>query len=462
MDKVGILAICYGSRGTAIIDTFCRSQKYAVEVYIVDVNRNPFNIEKAKRHIVIPDLDVKKITKFAEKYQNKIDLGIVGPEKPIIAGIRDILEKETSIPMICPTQKYAIEGSKIAQRLLFQEIKADVNPQFKLFDPHHYTNLTDVKNDLWKWLDTFNDQVAVKPDGTTAGKGVGIWGDHFTNRQDLFQHFLSNYKHGPVIVEEKLFGEESSFQAFCDGKNIVPLPETRDYKRAFEGNQGPNTGGMGSYKAASDWLPFMTSQDRAKEIDVVKSMFKRLKGKGSNPGLRGIPFYVAFMHTREGLKILENNSRPGDPEIMNILPILKDDFIDVCFQMIEGNLKRINFEKLATVVTYKVPPTYGGRVKEFRGDKQIQLNAAYKLGEESQGRLWIYPGAMELREGKTFELKSRTVSVVGVAKNMETAREISLEGINAIKGGSLWYRKDIASKGDIQKSIEHMEKLRTE
>jgi phosphoribosylamine--glycine ligase len=168
------------------------------------------------------------------------------------------------------------------------------------------------------------------------------------------------------------------------------------------------------------------------------------------------------MHTSEGLKILENNSRPGDPEIMNILPILKDDFIDVCFQMIEGNLKRIKFEKLATVVTYKVPPTYGGRVKEFRGDKQIHLNAAYKLCEESHGRLWIYPGAMELREGKTFELKSRTVGVVGVAKNMEPAREISLEGIKAIKGGSLWYRKDIASKGDIQKSIEHMKKLRTE
>jgi len=462
MDKVGILVICYGSRGTAIIDAFCRSEKYGIELYIVDVNRNPFNIEKAKRHIVIPDLDVKKITKFAEKYQNKIDLGIVGPEKPIIAGIRDILEKETSIPMICPTRKYAIESSKIAQRLLFQEIKADVNPRFKLFDPHHYTNLADVKNDLWKWLDTFNDQVAVKPDGTTAGKGVGIWGDHFTNRQDLFQHFLSNYKHGSVIVEEKLVGEESSFQAFCDGKNIVPLPETRDYKRAFEGNQGPNTGGMGSYKAASDRLPFMTSQDRAKEIDVVKSMFKRLKGKGSNPSLRGIPFYVAFMHTSEGLKILENNSRPGDPEIMNILPILKDDFIDVCFQMIEGNLKRINFEKLATVVTYKVPPTYGGRVKEFIGDKQVHLNAAYKLCEESHGSLRIYPGAMELREGKTFELKSRTVGVVGVAKNIETAREISLEGIKAIKGGSLWYRKDIASKGDIQKSIEHMEKLRTE
>ena len=462
MNKVGVLVICYGSRGTAIIDAFCRSEKYSVELYIIDKNRNPFNVKKAKKHLVIPDLDVKKISKFADKYKSKIDFGIVGPEKPIIEGVRDILEKETSIPMICPTKKYAMEGSKIVQRRLFQEIKAEINPRFKLFDRNDYTNLTDVKKDLWKWLDALNDQVAVKPDGTTAGKGVGIWGDHFTNRQELFQHFLSNFKHGPVIVEEKIFGEESSFQAFCDGKNLLPLPETRDYKRAFEGDRGPNTGGMGSYKAESDWLPFMTQQDRANEIDIMNRVFKRLKGKGTNPGLRGVPFYGAFMHTGKGLKILENNSRPGDPELMNLLPILEDDFIDVCFKIIDEKLNMVKFKKLATVVTYKVPPTYGGRVEKFIGDKQIDLKAADKLCEENHGRMWVYPGAMELRNGKTYGLKSRTVCVVGAGENLETAREISLEGIKAIKGGSLWYRKDIASKESIQKSIEHMKKLRTE
>jgi phosphoribosylamine--glycine ligase len=147
---------------------------------------------------------------------------------------------------------------------------------------------------------------------------------------------------------------------------------------------------------------------------------------------------------------------------MNILPIIKDDFIDVCYKIIEGKLNTVKYEKLATVVTYKVPPTYGGRVKEFSGDKQIQLNAAYKLCEKFDGRMWIYPGAMELREEKTFELKSRTVGVVGAAKDIETAREISHEGIKAIVGGSLWYRKDIASKENIQKSIDHMRKLRSE
>ncbi len=119
------------------------------------------------------------------------------------------------------------------------------------------SDIADAKKDLWVWLDELGNQVAVKPDGISAGKGVGVWGDHFKDRDQLFEHFLSNYKYGPVIVEEKVFGEESSFQAFCDGRHLVPLPETRDHKRAFDGDRGPNTGGMGSYKDVENWLPFM-------------------------------------------------------------------------------------------------------------------------------------------------------------------------------------------------------------
>jgi len=461
MERVGVLAVCYSSRGTAIVDAFCNSENYSVELYIADRNRNPFNIEKAKKHIVIPDLDVEEISKFAKKYRSKIDFGIVGPEKPIIAGVRDLVEGETGIPMICPTRENAIEGSKVAQRRLFQEVQPEVNPRFKVFDRKDYASVTNVKRDLWKWLDELNNQVAVKPDGTTAGKGVGVWGDHFTNRRELFQHFLSNYKYGPVIVEEKVFGEESSFQALCDGKHLVALPETRDYKRAFEGDKGPNTGGMGSYKGVSDWLPFMTSSERSREVEAINRIFRGLKGRGSNPGLRGIPFYVAFMHTGRGLKILENNSRPGDSEIQNLMPILKDDFVDVCFKMIDGDLTKVEFDQKATVAIYKVPPTYGGRVKEYRGDRQVYLKDAYKLSEEHGGGMRIFPGAMELRDGRTFELKSRTVCVVGTADDIDTAREVSLEGIRTIKGGSLWYRTDIASRENIEKSIEHMRKLRS-
>ena len=468
MEKVGILVVSYGSRAAAIVDAFTRSENYAAEIYVADKQKNPFNVKKAKRHVVISNLNVEEICKFAKKYEEHIDFGIVGPEKPIIDGLRDIMEKETNIPMICPTKRYAIEGSKVAQRYLFQKVASEVNPLFKVFDPNDFSSVEEARKKVYAWLDEFDNKVAVKPDSPVAGKGVGVWGAHFNTRKQLFEHFLANYEHGPVIIEEKIEGEESSFQAFCDGKHLVPLPETRDYKRAFDGDKGPNTGGMGSYKGVGDLLPFMTKADREKEIEIMEKIFKELKGKGSNPELRGIPFYDAFIQTGKGPKILENNSRPGDPEIQNLLPIMKDDFVDVCLKILDGNLTRVEFEEKATVVTYKAPPNYGEYINAFPErvdkddvDKPVDLSQARRLSEKYGNEIRIYPASMELREGKTYALKSRAVCVVGVADDIQRARAASLEGIKAIKGGALWHRNDIASKEHMEKSVRHMEKLRT-
>jgi len=466
MKKVGILVVSYGARAVAMVDAFKRSMNYDVELYIADKQLNPFNVKKSVKHVVIPDLNVEEICKFAESNKDKIDFGIVGPEKPIINGVRDLVEKRTSIPVICPTKEYAIEASKVAQRLLFQEIVPEVNPRFKTFNPKDYKSQEQVKKTVYTWLDELENKAVVKPDKPAAGKGVGVWGDHFTSRQQLFEHFLANFQYGSVIIEEKVDGEESSFQAFCDGKHLVPLPETRDYKRAFDGDSGPNTGGMGSYKDVSDILPFMSDADRAKEIEIVTKILGKLKA-ADNKALRGIPFYVAFIHTGKGPKILENNSRPGDPEIQNILPILKDDFVDVCFKILEGNLTRIELEKTATVLTYKVPPNYSGYSSIFPNlvnkeemGKPVDLTKAYELTRKYDDRIRVYPASMELRDGETYALKSRGVSVVGIGENIEAARQVSLEGINAIKGGSLWHRTDIASKQHIEKSVRHMEELR--
>ena len=122
MEKVGILVVSYGSRAAAMIDAFCRSEEYAPRFYVVDKQKNPFNLKHAEKHKVISDFNLDDITKFAKKHRDQIDFGIVGPEKPIIAGVRDVVEKKTKIPIICPTRKYAIEGSKIAQRQLFQKL----------------------------------------------------------------------------------------------------------------------------------------------------------------------------------------------------------------------------------------------------------------------------------------------------------------------------------------------------
>ncbi len=468
MEKIGVLVVSYGAREAAMVDALSRSPNYKVALYIADKQRNPFNVEKATKHVVIPDLNVEAICKFAETNKTEIDFAIVGPEKPIIEGARDAIEKRTGIPVICPKQEYAIEASKVQQRILFHEIAPEANPRFKVFDPKGYKGASDVKAAVYKWLNDLNNQAVVKPDKPTAGKGVGVWGDHFNTREELFEHFMSNFQYGTVIIEEKIDGEESSFMAFCDGKHLAPLPDTRDHKRAFDDDRGPNTGGMGSYKDTVDHLPFMMEADRKKELCIAERIFKEWTAKIKDPSaLRGVPLYLAFMHTKDEPKILENNSRPGDPEIINLLPVLKQDFVDLCYKMLDGTLTRVEVEKSATVLTYKVPPSYGGYVDVFPDkvngaevDTPVDLSAAYALKQKYSDKIRVYPGSMELRDGLTYALKSRVVGVLGIGKDIEEARQVSLEGIQAIKGGGLWYRNDVASKQGIAKSVQHMKQLR--
>jgi phosphoribosylamine--glycine ligase len=468
MESAGVLIVAYGARETAIVDVLSRSLNYKVELFIADKQLNPFNAKKASKHVVIPDLNIESICKFVQSTKDRIDFVFIGPEKPIIDGARDLIEKETGVPVICPKKEYAIEASKVQQRLLFQEIAPEANPRFRVFNPKDYNGLVDTKRAVYQWLDELDNQAVVKPDKPTAGKGVGVWGDHFSTREQLFEHFMSSFRYGTVLIEEKIEGEESSFQAFCDGKHLVPLPDTRDHKRAFDDDRGPNTGGMGSYKDVGDRLPFMTREDREMEIAVARRVFKGWIANAADPSaLRGIPLYLAFMHTKLGPKILENNSRPGDPEIINILPVLKDDFVDICYGILEGNLNHVEVENTATVLTYKVPPNYGGYAEAFPErvapeelNTSVDLSAAYTLSEKYGDRIRVYPGAMELRDSKTYALKSRVVGVLGVGKDIEEARQISLEGVTRIKGGGLWNRSDIASRQHIAKSVQHLADLR--
>ncbi len=468
MEKIGVLVVSYGAREVAMVDALLQSTKYRVELYIADKQRNPFNAQKAAKHIVIPSLDIEEITKFAETYKDKINFALVGSEKPIIDGIRDQVEKRTGIPVICPKQQYAIEVSKVEQRLLFDEIAPEANPRFKVFNPADYKVQVNVKSDVYRWLDELENQAVVKPDKPALGKGVGVWGDHFANREQLFEHFLSNFQYGQVIIEEKIDGEESSFMAFCDGKHFIPLPDTRDYKRAFDDDKGPNTGGMGSYKDAGDKLPFLTAAEREQELLLAKKIFKGWSAKiKDDSALRGIPLYLAFMHTGHGIKVLENNSRPGDPEIINLLALIKDDFVDVCLRMIAGNLATVEIEKAASVLTYKVPADYGGyadvfpnQVDKFKTTLPVDLSKAQLLTKKYGSRIRVYPGSMETKNGQNYALKSRAVGILGIGSTIEEARQISQEGAKAITGGGLWNRIDVASKQHIAKSIRHMETLR--
>ncbi len=467
MDKVGVLLVSYGAREVAMADALLQSRQHKVDLYVADKQCNPFNAKAAKKHVIIPSLDINEICKFAKANKENLDFVLVGSEKPIIEGIRDLIEEQTGIPVVCPKKAYAIEESKIAQRILFKEIAPEANPRFKIFNPADYVG-KDVKASVYKWLDELENQAVVKPDKPALGKGVGVWGDHFADRGELFEHFMSNFKYGSVLIEEKIDGEESSCMGFSDGKTFVTLPDTRDYKRAFDDDKGPNTGGMGSYKDAVDWLPFLNAQEREKEVALADKIFSGWRKKiPDDTALRGVPLYLAFMHTGKGIKILEINSRPGDPEIINLLPIIKDDFVEVCLKMVDGNLKDVALKKAATVLTYKVPADYGGYASVYpdKVDKSalngpVDLSKAEVLTQKFGDNIRIYPGSIEVRDGKNYALKSRAIGILGISDNIEQARQISQEGAKAITGGALWNRTDVAAKAHIQKSIDHIEHLR--
>lgn len=463
MEKTRVLVVCYGARGVALADTLKRSTNYDVELFIADKQRNPHNARIAKEHRVIPDLNIEEICRFAEKWRSELDFALIGPENPIIEGVKDALEGRLKIPTICPSKSYALEGSKVKQRMLLEEVLPEANPRFKVFSLEEEGVSTTLK-EAERWIMELGgvERVVIKPDKPGFGKGVGVGGEHFNNMREALSHFQSLLGDGlteKVIVEEKVDGEESSFQAWCDGKVLAPMPDTRDYKRAYDGDMGPNTGGMGSYRDVEDHLPFMSPSDREKEVNMANRLFNHLRGGGRNSNLIGVPFYIAFIHTASTPKILEINSRPGDPEIINILPTMETDLVDLCYDMVNGSLSQVKYRREASVVIYAVPMTYGGYRKTYSGESRVDLTEAYKLSFESQGRLLIYPGSMEARNGATYALKSRAVAVVGVGESIEEARETSLEGVRSIDG-PLWNRWEIGSAKHIAKSVQHLSDLR--
>jgi len=452
--RIGVIS--YGANDAAIVDSLTSNRKHDVEIYAVDKQKNPFIYDRAKRHIVIPDLsDVNAIGDFFGQYKDELDFIIpFGNETSVIAGARDTIEQTIGVPVICPTREYAIERSKVYQRILLDQVNPSVNPRYKVFD-RQVGNLTVVRDEFSRWIEELNYQAAIKPDRPGYGKGVGVSGDHFNTLDEMWEHFLSLYENGSVIIEEKIEGEEFSMQYFSDGLILAPTPAVRDYKRAYDEDKGPNTGSMGSYSDRRVFLPFMEYSHWEQANMVSRRIFERLRGSGRNPSLIGIPLYVAFTISKDGLKIFEINSRGGNPELINVLGVLQDDFVDVCYQMLHGNLAPLSFHPLATVATYLVPDVYPDR-DDY--DRMVDLSEASDLANA-----WtkVYPASVDAREDGLHALSSRTVCVLGIGGDIPQARGRSLTVIDAIKGDRSRRRNDIGSSEHIQKSVEHVRSFQT-
>jgi phosphoribosylamine--glycine ligase len=389
--------------------------------------------------------DLAEINEFARKHD--IDFAVIGPEDPLSNGVVDTL-KAIGIPSMGPTQSLArLETSKAFTRDLLKKYKITGNPQFKIFE-----SMTGVQAFLEKL-----EKVVLKPDGLTGGKGVLVQGDHFHTRQEaleLSHTILSEYAR--LIIEEKFEGEEFSLQCLSDGKAVIATPPVQDHKRRFNDDRGPNTGGMGSYSCADHLLPFLKKSDIEEGLDITRRVAEAIY-KETGELFKGV-MYAGFMVTKNGPRLLEYNARFGDPEAMNILPLLNTDFIDVCRAVIDGCLDQlpVDFEKKATVCKYIVPKGYG--LPKDHPDA-TSTSAQIEIGDTGKARM--YYSSVDKREDGLYLSSSRAIGVVGIADTLTEAEHIAEKAVSAIHG-PVDHRPDIGTRNLIEKRVQHMKEIRGE
>ncbi len=436
---MNILIVGSGAREHAIAKAFQRSAHHP-SIFCFGSSRNPGIMSITSGYQAGSVTDVPAIVAFAK--QHAIDWAFVGPEAPLEAGVVDALE-DGGIPSVGPNKKLAqIETSKSFTRELLTKYNVPGMPRFQSF------NSTDG---LGVFINSLSMGCVVKADGLMGGKGVKVSGDHFTTIDQAVAYAAECIKHdGRVLIEEKLVGQEFSFMSLCDGENLVHFPPVQDHKRAFNGDMGPNTGGMGSYSDANHSLPFLNHQDidQARKInEVTAAALKQEFGIG----YKGV-LYGGFMATADGVKLIEYNARFGDPECMNVLAILESDFVDVCQAVIRGTLSQITFTCLAkaTVCKYAVPEGYPDEpIKHQAIDISMIQNPEH-----------LYLGAVDQQDdGTIIETGSRTVAIVGVADTLVEAEQIAEEEIRRIKG-PLFHRDDIGTTECIAQRVVAMDTLR--
>ncbi len=374
----------------------------------------------------------------------KVDFVVVGPEQPLADGIVDVL-CAAGIPCVGPTQSLArLESSKGFTRKLVAKHGIPGNPEHQVFKD--IRGVRDYLKELGQYV--------VKPDGLTGGKGVKISEAHLFSIEDGVNYCEELFSLGPdaVIIEEKLEGEEFSLQSFCDGTHVLDMVVVQDHKRASEGDTGPNTGGMGSYSCADHSLPFLGPEDLREASAINKAVAKALLAE-TGEKYKGI-LYGGFMATRDGIRLLEYNARFGDPETLNVLSILKSDFVDVCEAIIDGTLDTlsIEFRPLATVCKYIVPQGYPDAPV-----KGVALDMSAVPAESES--LKIYDAAVDVKEGRKWLMGSRALAVVGLGADLSEAEAIAEEAARAVKG-PVYHRSDIGTQELVQKRIDHMRQLR--
>lgn len=427
---------------TDAIATACGASPQHPELYALAEMRIPGLVEKCKQVFLGSLTNTARLAEVAQEVRP--DLVIIGPEEPLAAGYVDVL-RTLDIPAFGPSKALAaIESSKAWARQLLDSHGIPGNPDYRVFDSSN--GLRSYMNELGAFV--------VKPDGLTAGKGVQVWGDHFHTVDQALEYAETVLaKDGRVQIEQKLEGEEFSLQTITDGETVIHCPLVQDHKRAYEGDRGPNTGGMGSYSCADGSLPFLTDDDVAEAHAISEQVIAAIASDTGEP-YRGV-LYGGFMATRDGTRLIEYNSRFGDPEAMNVLPILDADFVELCSAVATGTLSQVpySFERKATVCKYVVPSAYPNPSPD---NQPIELAA---LGDTDS--LQWYWAACKEEDGRVLMSSSRAGAFVGIAESLPEAEAIAEKAASSM-GELVRHRPDIGRTEVVDARVRHMQVLRAQ
>ena len=415
-----ISVIGSGGREHAICKKISESPQVS-KIYCIPGNAGTSEIAE---NIEIDINNFDEIKNFLIK--SKIDLVVVGPEKPLVNGIVDFLEKEKIKvfgPKKIPSQ---LEGSKIFTKKICKKYNIPT-ANFGIFE-----NIEDAI----KFLKSSNFPIVVKADGLASGKGVYICENSHEANESVKEIFGGKFGEAKnVLIEEFLKGDEMSFFVICDGKNFQKFQTAQDHKRVFAGDKGKNTGGMGAY-SPSGLINFNLEK---KIIDkIIRPTLKAIKDLGEN--------YKSFLYADLMIKnnepyLIEYNVRMGDPECQTILPLLKTDFLEVIKLCCDGKLDNLKIEwedqkSLCVVVCSK------GYPEKFQNN--IKIDNLKKLNLDKND--YVFHAGTKKNNSDIFSNGGRVLNFVSISSNYKDSREKVLKLINNLNWSNSFFRKDIGFK----------------
>ncbi|MDY4920116.1 MAG: phosphoribosylamine--glycine ligase [Phascolarctobacterium sp.] len=368
--------------------------------------------------------DLEGVADYAE--EKSIDLTVVGPEAPLVAGLADVF-KRRGLPVFGPSKLAAqLEGSKAFSK----ELMAKYNI------PTAFFKICEDIETAKAYVEEKGAPIVVKADGLAAGKGVVV---AMTKEEALaaIDDMMGDHKFGSagarLVLEEYMEGEEASLLAFTDGKTVVPMIAAQDHKRVYDGDEGPNTGGMGTYAPA----PVMTDVLRLKATELILKPVVEAMAK------EGMPYqgclYAGLMIKGDSVKVVEFNCRFGDPETQVVLPLLDGDLAEIMLACATGTLDKAEvawYDKAAVCVVM----ASGGYPESYEKGKEI---TGLEAAAEDKDVVVFHAGTKEA-EGKIVTSGGRVLGVTAVDATIRAARDrayVAVEKIGFEKG---FYRKDIA------------------